>query len=291
VQPEGEGIPEGFGGGPLALKRIDHVLQLAGSPEAGHICATLPAEEVLQGLQHVVDIITAGKACPPRKDGLVPIWEAPMTPEECFAFLSDPGPMPGTPPESRSPTPSTTPRPAPTRVLPAPREASPPKPSSWASIANPALEFDGCPLGDPALAVVRTPSMIVANQAQVTRELARAALNRPEVKSSPSPETEAVNWLLHKDINRIASLISAESSPLTSPGPFRQSPFHSPWSSPTGSAAGTPSESPAGSPGLQPTQSGSSPGGSPTLTARPAPVDTRTDKVKRQFALDISTPT
>ena len=56
IQPEVDDIPEGFGGGPLAPKRIDHVLQVGGLGPGQHLCGLLPPEEVMPGLQRCLQL-------------------------------------------------------------------------------------------------------------------------------------------------------------------------------------------------------------------------------------------
>jgi len=235
IQPEGlPDIPDGFGGGPLAPKRIDHILQLGGSVERGHFCGILAPDEVLPGLQRVVDAILKHELPALPKGQEPPIWEKAISPEACVAFLSDVGP-PDRPPPSESAKPS---------------------------YAKALLK------GTSPTALQRTPSERVAGEAKVPRELARAALNRPEVAFAPSPEAAAVEWLLQKDVEKVAELLRNESSALTSPGPFRKSPHGSPWGSPQQS----PSESPSVSPAI-----------------RPSALDLKKEKL-REFKLDILTP-
>ena len=231
IQPEGAGIPPGFGGGPLAPKRIDHVLQIGGL--GGTCCRFLSANDVLPGLQKVVDVMTRGGGV--TLDYPMSVWEETIAPEACVAFLADTGPPTGCARGERG---------------------SPPNPRG----------AGGTKLG--GLTLERTASERVALQSNVTREMARVALNRPEVAFSPQgQEQAAVEWLLHQDINNIADILAKDTgNPLTSPGPFRKSPFPSREASPAGS-----------------------PGGSPHLPPiRPSPLDT---KVERRFALSILTPT
>eukprot|EP00658_Telonema_sp_P-2_P046761 TRINITY_DN35059_c0_g1_i1.p1 TRINITY_DN35059_c0_g1~~TRINITY_DN35059_c0_g1_i1.p1 ORF type:complete len:114 (+),score=37.07 TRINITY_DN35059_c0_g1_i1:115-456(+) len=78
---------------------------------------------------------------------------------------------------------------------------------------------------DDDLEELPSPSMSVATKANVPRELARMALRQPEVAFSPGREEAAVEWLLQQDLNEIADRFTAgctDSSPLTSPGPFRR---------------------------------------------------------------------
>lgn len=95
IQPEVKGLPAGFGGGPLAPKRIDHVLQLGGGYTGMvHHCGVLLPDQVLTGLQRVVDSILTRKPAASLEhfsQRFTPIWEQTMTPDQCLAFFQDTG--------------------------------------------------------------------------------------------------------------------------------------------------------------------------------------------------------
>jgi len=81
-----DGIPSGFGGGPFAPKRIDHIFHLNGDCNMNATCTLLLPEEVLPGLDHMVEILQTGNAV--ASPGRLPVWElfaAGMPAEEVLA--------------------------------------------------------------------------------------------------------------------------------------------------------------------------------------------------------------
>ena len=70
-----DNVPDGFGGGPLAAKRIDHVLEA--NPTAG--CVLLAAEELLEGLAREVAVLACsgrGEGGVPAREGQPSLWES-----------------------------------------------------------------------------------------------------------------------------------------------------------------------------------------------------------------------
>ena len=103
----------------------------------------------------------------------------------------------------------------------------PPPPSPPGAVGGPQIglspgDSGPTPKKKGSVSLVRTPSERVALRSNVTKEVARVALNRPEVAFSPAgQEPAAVEWLLHQDLGKIKEILDRDTgNPMTSPGPL-----------------------------------------------------------------------
>ena len=173
VQPITD-VPDGFGGGPLAPKRIDHILVL-GRADA---CRLLEPDSLLPGLQRVVDVLKTGGACVEEEssvkeegavrveDRVQPVWERCCTVDDAEAFLNT------TDEDSES-------------------------------------DSDGIVFEEEdndTLRLGRTISETVADESNVTRAHAREVLDMAAIATANNPEREAIKWI-EKDLARVAKLL------------------------------------------------------------------------------------